>query len=281
LACYFGGPCLLSGQRLGGLPFADRWGRVPPPAAFPMHILYLDDSGSVKNPSDLHIILAGLAVFENDSYWLSKRLDQLAAQFWPDNPTSLEFRGVDILGGRKHWRGIGKSQRVEAYRKALEIIGSSTRVRLFGASIHKISISPNEPMEYAFEQVCNRFDKFLGRLHLAGDTQRGLIILDETTYETPLQVLARNFRSDGHRWGKLYNLSDVPFFVNSKATRLIQYADLIAYALRRYFEKGDSNYFDIISKRFDSEGGVLHGLTHYAPSAASCNCISCRQKRAS
>jgi hypothetical protein len=134
-------------------------------------------------------------------------------------------------------------------------------------------------MEYAFEQVCNRFDKFLGRLHLSGETQRGLIILDETIYETSLQVLAKNFRIDGHRWGKLYNLADVPFFVNSKATRLIQYADLIAYALRRYYEKGDSNYFDIILKKFDSEEGVLHGLTHYAPSGSGCNCMSCRQRR--
>lgn len=114
---------------------------------------------------------------------------------------------------------------------------------MFGAAIHKASVSPNEPMEYAFEQVCNRFDKFLGR-HLSGETQRGLIILDETTYETSL-----HFRVDGHRWGKFYDLADVPFFVNSKATRLIQYADLIAYALRRYYEEGDSNYFDIIIKK--------------------------------
>jgi hypothetical protein len=113
---------------MGGLPLADRWGRVPLPAAFSMHILYLDDSGAVKNASDRHIILAGLAVFERQPHWLSERLDQLAAQLWPDNPSALEFRGSDILGGKKFWRGIGKSERADAYRKALENIGVATSI---------------------------------------------------------------------------------------------------------------------------------------------------------
>lgn len=132
-------------------------------------------------------------------------------------------------------------------------------------------------MEYAFEQICNRFDRFLGRLHAAGNTQRGLIILDETSYETSMQHLAREFRTIGHRWGQLYNMSDVPLFVNSKATRMIQYADLVAHATRRYFEYGDSSYFDLFSPRIDAEGGVLHGLTHYKPAGENCNCISCRR----
>jgi hypothetical protein len=32
----------------------------------------------------------------------------------------------------------------------------------------KAAISPADPMEYAFEQVCNRFDRFLGRLIKGG-----------------------------------------------------------------------------------------------------------------
>jgi hypothetical protein len=41
---------------------------------------------------------------------------------------------------------------------------------------------------------------------------------------------------------------------------MIQYADLVAYAVRSYYEKGDASLFDIISHRFDAEGGVIHGL---------------------
>ena len=244
-----------------------------------MDLLYLDDSGSVKNAADRHIILAGIAVFERLPHWLSRNLDRVAARLWPTNPNSLEFRGADILSGKRHWRGILKDDRINAYKEALNLLAVSNQANLFGAAIHKAAISPNDPMEYAFEQICNRFDLFLGRLHKKGNTQRGLIILDKTSYETSLQGLARNFRTDGHRWGQLYNLSDVPLFVDSKATRMIQYADMIAYALRQYYEHGNAAYFDIISSRFDSEGGIVHGLVHYTPAGSQCNCRSCWQRQ--
>jgi hypothetical protein len=164
-----------------------------------MYILYLDDSGSVQNGADKHIVLAGLAVFERQPHWLSSRLDEIAERLWPDNAAGLEFRGADILGGKKHWRGIGKDDRVSAYHEALMIVGRSQHVHLFGAAVHKAAVSPDDPMERAFEQICNRFDRFLGRLHRANNTQRGIIVLDESSYETSLQGLARNFRTIGHR----------------------------------------------------------------------------------
>ena len=243
-----------------------------------MHLLYLDDSGSVSNAQDRHIILAGLAVFERQPHWFSGRLDDIATRLWPDNPQGLEFRGADIFGGKKKWRGIQREYRIPAYREALSILGNSTLVRLFGAAIHKAARSPEDPMEYAFEQLCNRFDRYLSRLHRANDTQRGLIVLDESSYETSLQGLSRDFRTEGHRWGQLYNLADVPFFVNSRATRMIQYADMIAYALRRYYERGELTHFDLIAHRFDAVGGVVHGLVHYTPAGEACNCFSCRQR---
>lgn len=245
-----------------------------------MFLLYLDDSGSVQNPADRHIVLAGLAVFERQPHWLASQLDAIAARLWPDNPAGLEFRGADIVGGKKQWRGIAKHDRFNAYCEAMRIIGASNHTHLFGAAVHKAAISPKDPMEYAFEQICNRFDRFLGRLHQASNTQRGLIILDKTSYETSLQGLARNFSSIGHRWGQLYNLADVPLFVDSRATRLIQFADLIAYSIRKYYESGDSALFDLISHRFDAVGGVIHGLTHHTPTGNPCNCAPCRQRRA-
>jgi Protein of unknown function (DUF3800) len=52
----------------------------------------------------------------------------------------------------------------------------------------------------------------------------------------------------------------VPLFLDSKASRLIQLADIVAYAVFRYYEKGDNRFFPIIQSRFDSEGSVKHGL---------------------
>ena len=243
-----------------------------------MHLLYLDDSGAVGNAADKHIVLAGLSVFERAPHWIGQSLDRLAAEVWPENPNGLEFRGVDIMSGRKHWRGIAPDVRHETYCKALEIVTRNSTARLFGAAIYKSAVSPEDPMEVAFEHVINRFDRMLGRLYKGGDTQRGLVVLDKSAYETSLQGLATTFRDKGHKWGQLHSLSEVPLFVDSRATRLIQCADLIAHAVRRYYERGDSTYFDIIKRSFDAEGGVLHGLVHYIPAGERCDCPSCWQK---
>jgi Protein of unknown function (DUF3800) len=245
-----------------------------------MHLLYLDDSGSVGNPSDKHVILAGMAIHEKRGHWLSQSLNDLAHRVWPGS-SSLEFRGTDIRGGKKHWRGIGKAEREQVYKEALGIIAASPKdgVRLFAAAVHKIACSPDDPMEFAFEQMCSRFDRFLTRLHRKGDTQRGLIILDKSSYETSLQGLAKDFAIDGHRWGDLHNIAEVPLFVDSTATRLIQFADLIAHAVRRYYDAGDDSLFNIIKDRFDSEGGVVHGLIHHKPQEEACGCHYCRQRR--
>lgn len=243
-----------------------------------MHLLYLDDSGSVGSAQDRHFILAGLAVPEKAPYWISRSLDELAAKLWPDDPDGLEFRGGDIFAGRRRWRGIDKAERFAAYEAALKALATRREARLFGAVVDKAAISPEDPVEYAFEQLCNRFDLYLGRMHRRGDTQRGIIILDESTKETALQGLAREFSGRGHRWGRLRNIAEVPLFVDSRATRLIQMADMVAYALRQYYEKGQDAYFSLISGSFDLVGDVCHGLTHYVDKAGSCSCFCCSRK---
>lgn len=72
--------------------------------------------------------------------------------------------------------------------------------------------------------------------------------------------MAHEFRTIGHQWGVLRNLSEVPVFIDSKASRLIQLADLIAYAVFRKWEKSDDRFYSIIADRFDREGSVVHGL---------------------
>jgi hypothetical protein len=61
-------------------------------------------------------------VFERQPFWFSKKLDELAAEISPEAPQSLEFRGSDMLTGRKQWRSVPKEQRVSAYDRAINII---------------------------------------------------------------------------------------------------------------------------------------------------------------
>lgn len=254
---------------------------MPLPAAFfCMYLLYLDDSGSVKNASDRHVILAGFAVFERGGHWLSRAMDRQAQSLWPTNPDSLEFHGTDIHSGNKHWRALPRDVRYEAYEGALNTLAAHRHVRLFGAAIHKAAVSPRDAMEVAFEQVTSRFDQMLARMYRAGDTQRGLIVVDKSTYETSLQRLSVEFGRSGHSFGRLHNIAEVPLFVDSRATRLVQYADLVAHTFRRYIELGDASRFETIKHAFDSEGGIVHGIYHQIPAGERCGCWPCNCRAA-
>lgn len=230
-----------------------------------MYLLYLDDAGSAANASDKYVALAGVALFERQIHFLQNNLDDLAEQISPGHGGELEFHASPMLSGRGNWRKLGdKPQRRRHMASALSAFDKLQGKRaLFGAVVEKAAVSPEDALVFAFEQVVSRFDQFLGRMHRANNTQRGLLILDKSTLETRLQRLTQDFRRDGHRWGRLMNLVDVPFFVDSKASRAVQFADLVAHSLWRSKEKDDTEFIRLIETAFDAEGGVRHGLYGY------------------
>ena len=134
-------------------------------------------------------------------------------------------------------------------------------------------------MEIAFEDLCSRFDIFLKRQRDDGQNQRGLIILDESAHETTLQDMARRFRTLGTQWNVIRNIVDVPLFVDSKASRCVQVADHIAYAVFRRYECGDASYLDLFLHRFEFDGRVLHGLCHKQVGNPNCMCPACLSRK--
>ncbi len=106
-----------------------------------------------------------------------------------------------------------------------------------------------------------------------------MIVLDKTTRETSLQKLSREFRKVGTQWGVLRNIADTPFFVDSRASRLVQIADHVAYSVFRRYNSGDAQYFDLIAHRFDSDENVIHGLAHKHGERHLCTCPSCLSRR--
>lgn len=226
-----------------------------------MHLLYCDESGSVNDPHQQHFVLAGVSLFERQVFWLANELDRIAERFYRGGALGVELHGSPMMGGRHFWQPFSKQDRIDGICDALTILSRShPSNRIFACVVNKAKVAPSDPVEVAFEQIASRFDHYLGRLHKVNDPQRGIIIFDKCTYEVTLQGLATNFRTLGHRWGVLRNLSEVPLFLDSRASRIIQLADLIAYAIFRYYERGDKQFYSIIQDRFDSDGGSRHGL---------------------
>jgi len=179
---------------------------------------------------------------------------------------------------------MSRSDAQGVIKAVLQIIAKSyDTARVFACAVEKAAI-PNgtDPVELAFEDLCSRFDLYLSRLRSQGDRQRGLLILDKSTRETSLQRLTREFRILGTQWGgTLHNLADIPFFVDSGASRLIQFADHVAYAVFRRYNAGDTQYFDIIAPKFDSADGRIHGLAHKVSPGTHCLCPACLSRQLS
>ncbi len=166
--------------------------------------------------------------------------------------------------GNEGWEQFPFRDRIQAQ---LDVLTTCVRarfprdLRLFGTVVRKLSVPGEDPVELAFEQLCSRFDHYLARLYRDfAKPERGLIIFDKSSTEKRIQTLAREFKYEGHTWGRTRNYAEVPVFLDSKASRLLQLADLVAYAMFRHFERGDSLLFDVIRGCFDQEGGVEHGL---------------------
>ena len=249
-----------------------------------MHILYVDDSGSVSDPTQRYFVLGAVSVFERGIYHLIKAAEECVGSFNLGPADEIELHGTDMYGGRgRPWSGLKVRVERESliHSALLTVTRVNASVRLFAIAVDKAAVGPRDPIEIAFEELCNRFNLFLVRNRdRTGEDQRGLIVMDETKHEKPLQNLARNFRLNGGRWGHFRCLAEVPFFVDSKATRLIQLADLVAWSTFRRYEYSDGRFFDCLTPRFDQDGGVIHGLAHVRGSTNEpCYCPACMSRR--
>jgi hypothetical protein len=245
-----------------------------------MYILYVDDSGSADNPLDKFFVLGGISVFERGLYHLIKAADDLVASFGLGDPNEIELHGSPMYSGRSGvWRQIrDRSQRENMIIRALALLEAQrASVRLFAVAVDRIAVAPRNPIELAFEEICNRFNLHVTRWNDKNpqNSQRGLIVMDESKHEQPLQGLARRYRVDGGRWGVFRNLAEVPLFVDSRASRLVQLADLVAFATWRKYEYQDGRFFDRLIPSFDAQGGIIHGLFHYREMNTDCYCVAC------
>jgi hypothetical protein len=246
-----------------------------------MYLLYLDDAGSAPNPNEEYFVLGGIAIYEAQADWFAREMDRRATDVNNSNPQSVEFHASEIYSGRDApWNAMSKENRRGVIKSVLRVVNESYETaRTFACAVHKASYPGRDPVEMAFEDICSRFDRFLGRVRNEGHRERGIIIFDESAHETAIQRMARDFRALGTRWGSIRNLAETPLFVDSRASRLVQVADHVAYAVFRRYNASDTQYFDIFAQRFDAMNGVIHGLAHKQLVDPNCLCPACLSRR--
>lgn len=243
-----------------------------------MQFLYLDDSGSKENENEQYFVLGGICVPEKSVRWLSNKLTDYAKTFDPD-PDKVEFHASEIFRGEVYpWNTMkDKLKRIEIIKNVLCILDQSKiELPLFAYAQHKKSFPKDDPVSCAYESLSGKFEMHLSYdLSTKDNCERGMIILDKSSHETIIQELSKNFRATGNRWGdQLRHIIEIPLFCDSEASRIIQYADHVAYAVFRRYNANDINYFNCIQDKFSSKDGVIHGLVH-KQKFEKCTCPAC------
>jgi hypothetical protein len=248
-----------------------------------LYILYLDESGTHGEAS--YFVLAGLAVFEREIHWFSQDMDLLEREYFPGENGPLFFHARQLRVQQSErlpepWSRLTAEQRYELKDRIYGIVQQRRGV-VFGCAVEKqySQARVEDPYERAFEDLISRFDLYIGRMNRLAEAenkeeQRGLVVLAESSYEKTIALLARRLQQTGTRWRSLHNITDVPLFAPARDSRLLQYADFCANAIYGRYNSKLIGDFDKIAHKFDSEGGIIHGLSHLSTDS-NCTCLAC------
>ena len=228
-------------------------------------------------------------IHEEDAWHLQQRLDSfLFRKLHPlgHDHTEYEIHASEISNGTKQWGNVGKSDRHRILLGAYGALAGYAPMnpalpwRLIGVVIERNS---GRQKLWAYELLTKKFDDFVSRVSSGGQKQRGLIVHDRSGVEGTLQNLTNQWRVANSSLGQLRNFADVPMFADSRASRTLQAADLVAYALYRYYSKPrgrhDERYVRRLWSQFDEDNGYMHGLIHDCSYFRWCSCPACSSRR--
>ena len=248
-----------------------------------MYVIYLDESGTPNgwNNNQDHFVIGGIAIHESRIQQLSEAIDKVQTLYFPDISVPIKFHATDINSGANRFRReLAKPQLQMLLNEIYDIIADveHQNVVLFGTAMHITAVrNAEQALRDTFEDVVRRINAFLVRMNNSGIQQKGLLIIDRaTSTEAKYRTFISEFRQSGTQYGYLGNIVDIPYFSQSEDTRLLQLADFCAYAVFRYYERGDDQFLNRIIHRFDRRSRDFQGvdgLKHIT--ARHCDCIAC------
>ena len=247
-----------------------------------MYLLYLDESGNENDPNDRYFVLAGMALFERQTFFLTRDIEAIQEKHFP-NHQPIPFHASEIRSGRNMWRRVEPEKRAQVLDDlSSAIMQSPARGRiLFAAAVEKTrDLYGEDAVARATEEVCRRFDLLLQRrFQRDGDPQRGLIIFSEGRFDARAKIWVKDFHRRGTQWGAINNLADIPYFAPMHESRLLQAADLVSHATWLLYERRDARLFRALLPAFDAADGIIHGLVHVRATAEDCDCPACMGAR--
>lgn len=247
-----------------------------------------------------------MAIHEDDAARMQKELDALIIKYLERVPLNLdeyELHASEMRNAKKPdptkgpqktsiWANVDRATRAALLRASYELLtkfkpsNPSLPVVLFSVAVDRRFHSTWNDLErerWAYEVLLGKFDDMLKTLRRRQLANRGLVIHDRRVVaEQDIQNWTAAWRATAERISQLQNLADVPLFADSRATRLLQVADIVSFAVFRFYNPltQDASSFNTIWPMFHGEGGITHGCVHFTPSygQGSCDCAPCEQR---
>lgn len=232
-----------------------------------MYLLYTDESGSIDDPNGQFFVLAGCALFERQTHWVDSKLESIAERFNRKFVTGkCELHGSPMFGGSDGWKQVATvPERVQAVCDALNLLDHEHgRIFVFVSVIEKALFQKkSDIIPTAFKDVAFAFDTYLKNIYYKNHSQnqRGIVIFDNSTSEKMIQDLSYTYKHIGKDNEKLRNFAEVPMFIDSKASRIIQLADLVAYWIYRYYQHNDNRGFELIKPYIYKYDGLIEHIS--------------------
>ena len=268
-----------------------------------MYVLALDESGTHGGATTM--LVGGIAIHENDvapfRNVLTAVLDTHLAPQAAD-PSGYEIHAAELRrptrarpkqpgrGARaaSQWLGFDEKTRTAILNDSIEAIANFTasdpahQPALFAAVLDHRHGKQSGRDETVYNHVLAKFSDMLATRSTADTPQRGVVIHDERhDHEKVLQAqVSRDWRTASP---KFKNLAEVPLFADSKASRLLQAADLVCYALYRHYSNTppDSAWVAPLWDLAYQTGNEMTGLIHLTPDFRTgiCTCPPCASRR--
>lgn len=247
-----------------------------------MYLLYADDSGDFNNPGVQFFVVAGLAVHEAAIRPLAGEVNNTINDFVGKRlGKQLELHGNPIRTGSGTWGQAPIAKRSALVKRALRHCCCEWTHEESKSGPHPFIVVIDRdhslsPTEAAYGELLHMFDAYLRAGRRKGYLHNGILVADRGRYQRALeawvQVARARFPYPRQDWRRLYSLAETPFFVDSKSTRLVQLADLLAYSFYRGFTADDWDWAnEVIPTLRAADPPQFAHLT----SDKNCRCVGC------
>ena len=239
-----------------------------------MHLLFLDESGTIVPVNKQHskyFVIGGVIIPERHWHELYSKLKEVKKQYNIQSEIKWRYFAPNNKQNENGLKHLSFEQKNEVRNKLYDIIASYKSVKII-ASVTDIERAYELPYVntkddlywYGYKPLLERFQYYLqDTTREAGVDINGLVIIDNrlSCDDDRLRNLHHKVMiTDKGNYSSFNNLIEGLFIAPSHLSVGVQFADIVAGAIFRKYEKNDSQFYDRISTSIRNKDGKIEGF---------------------